>query len=550
MLRQEDRAVHLVGDTLRRGALALQRNSTLLAQQLLGRLRASAAPGLKPLLTEAAASGGHIWLRPLTASLIPAGDPLCASLSGHKGTVRSVAISRDGRRAASAGNSHPDQTLRLWDLEVGTELACHSGYAQAGGYTALCITPDSMYALSSLAAEVIVWDLGTGERVHVLRGHKSQVTALATAAGRALSGSTDGEVIMWDLRELKAIGQWRQQHETAWSVAISGDGCRGATATSERVIVWDLDTGRFAQRVQKTGFDGPWASPPLEFDAEAKRLRFGDPLVEWSVGTDRLRHLTKAATSGILAIDEAATLALRFVEDDGMSVWNLQSGSRIRRLPGIKAVAAVDITPDARWAIDTAFTHEVRLWDLELLKTERPGNESLNPIYGVDITPDGAHVVLRHDMSAHPRPTKGRSSVMPSGSRSVWDMRTGSRLPEAAAQKVLRRRRAVKRAAVAGPPIRQGGHDQYSEFTLEFGDNKVAAYKDEGWTVNVEDRATGERLSTFDCDAPLVACGAVGSTLVVAEVSGRVHFLKLEGAGAKEHSSSVGVRRPRSRTSR
>jgi len=87
-----------------------------------------------------------------------------------------------------------------------------------------------------------------------------------------LSGSFSGEVVLWDLRTLKAIRKLRDLRDAVGAVAISADGRKGAAATSERVIVWDLDTGRCTSRVQETGFDGHRANPPLEFDAAATRV--------------------------------------------------------------------------------------------------------------------------------------------------------------------------------------------------------------------------------------------------------------------------------------
>jgi WD40 repeat protein len=536
MLRDDDRAVYLVGDALRRGALALQHEPALLAQQLLGRLHASAAPGLKGLLARAAAYDSRIWLRPLSPSLIPSGDPLYASLSGHNGTVRSVAISRDGTRAVSAGNSYPDQTLRLWDLEVGTQLACHEKYAREG-YTALCITADSTHALSSLAQEINVWDLRTGDRVHVLRGHDSLVTALAATADRAVSGSANGRVVVWNLRELEPIGEWQDQDEVVWAVAISADGNKAAAAMSDRVVVRDLDTGRSVERRLECGFDGRWSYPPLEFDAGATRLRFGKPLVEWSLAANQLETLGDPSDRGqMLAINDTGAIGLRFIDGDGMHLWDVLRGQRIRRLPGLKAEpAAVDITPDARWAVDTAFTHEVRLWDLRLLQEVPTANEGLRSTHRMSMAPDGAHVVMTHDIRPRRRPA-GRTKVTAHGRSSVWDVRTGKRLPEAAAQKVLRRRTPREPAAHAALPVRKKRSGQYAALELVLGSRYIARCREEGWTVRVEDRKTRERVATFDCDAPIVGCMAVGTTLLIGEASGRVHFLRLEGTLAGRRS--------------
>jgi hypothetical protein len=80
-----------------------------------------------------------------------------------------------------------------------------------------------------------------------------------------------------------------------------------------------------------------------------------------------------------------------------------------------------------------------------------------------------------------------------------------------------------------GPARKDRISVQDGEYTLDLGDGYVARYREEGWTVRVENRKTGERFATFDCDAPLVGCGASGSTVVIVEVSGRAHFVRLEG---------------------
>src|SRR5207253_1957418 len=76
-------------------------------------------------------------------------------LQGHTGPVTSVAMTADGRRAASGSR---DKTVRVWDLERGICLAS-------------------------------------------LKGHRGSVQGMAmTADGRrAASGSADGTMRLWDL---------------------------------------------------------------------------------------------------------------------------------------------------------------------------------------------------------------------------------------------------------------------------------------------------------------------------------------------------------------
>ena len=48
-------------------------------------------------------------------------------LQGHRGAITSIAVSRDGKRAASASQrgdqTDDDAAIRIWNLETGQELA-------------------------------------------------------------------------------------------------------------------------------------------------------------------------------------------------------------------------------------------------------------------------------------------------------------------------------------------------------------------------------------------------------------------------------------------
>lgn len=74
---------------------------------------------------------------------------------------------------------------------------------------------------------VIVWDLTTGERVHVLRGHTATVrcVSLLNVRGRvmAVTGSRDRDARLWDLRSGLLIHTFRGHHESIRCIAVSED---------------------------------------------------------------------------------------------------------------------------------------------------------------------------------------------------------------------------------------------------------------------------------------------------------------------------------------
>ncbi|WP_371551498.1 caspase family protein [Streptomyces sp. NBC_00554] len=324
-----------------------------------------------------------------------------ATLTGHTAPVRAVVVAQvDGRPHAVTASS--DSTVRVWDLEAGTEGPILTGRTASvravvavqidGRPHAVTASADRTVRVwdlvdgrrqavtASADCTVWVWDLEAGTERATLTGHTDLVTAVAVAQidGRphAVTASEDRTVRVWDLEAGTEHATLTGHTDSVTAVAVAQiDGRPHAVTTSEdrTVRVWDLKAG--TEHATLTGHtDSVTAVAVAQIDGRPHAVTTSDDSTArvWDLGVEAegaiLTGHTDSVTAVAVAQIDGRPHAVTTSEDRTVRVWDLEAGTEHATLTGhtdsvtAVAVAQIDGRPHA---VTTSEDRTVRVWDLK-----------------------------------------------------------------------------------------------------------------------------------------------------------------------------------------
>jgi WD40 repeat protein len=531
---------------------------------------AAAAPDGRRVITSSADDTLRVWA-PLETN-----EPL-HELRGHTAPITAVAITADGTRAISASE---DQSLKLWDLKNGSELPRFGGHVLSAHL--LAITPDARRAVSaSVDGALRFWDVANGREdrpphlhgrtikalavsadgarvmfssdraLHVLDidrdaeyrldGHEGVIRTIApTSGGLVVTGSDDINLRVWDIAQMRGVGILKEHWWSVTAASVTPDGRHVVSAGRDEFIkIWDLHTLQelAAIRAPSKWINGVAVTPDGRHACTASR----DKLVRvWDVDSGAALHALSGHTEWVnaVAITTDGHRALSGGDDNVVRVWRLADRVEITSLGGYtNGVSSLAVSPDGRYAISGCWDSTLKIWDLDRYTCERelPGHrndQNTGWIRGVAVTPDGRRAV----------------SVAQDGLLKVWDLAAGAEMRTLTGHDSWVMGVAVfpdSRHAISGSADgtlkvwdldtgvalqTMAGHQGFVTSVALFPGARLAVSTSEDGTLRVWNVATGETVMWFTGDGQLRACAVSpdGRTIIAAEDSGRLHFLRCE----------------------
>jgi serine/threonine protein kinase/WD40 repeat protein len=269
----------------------------------------------------------------------------------HDGLIKDMAFVEGGRRVLTASW---DGETRLWDIETGDRLRVFRGHND--WVTSLDVSPDETRLLTSGRDRTTrLWDLESGQELLVLRHPGSASSAAFSPDGRqAVTGCYDQLVRLWSLETGAEERAFEGHTKPILAVAFLPDGKRLVSAGDDgEARVWNALSG-WPLRVFP-GVGGELKALAVAPGGERVLTAGRDSAaVFWNIetGEEIFRLDGHGGTVWGVAISPNGLLALTACHDKKLRLWNLEDGQLVRLFEGhAAAVNCADFGPGGRRAI-------------------------------------------------------------------------------------------------------------------------------------------------------------------------------------------------------
>jgi len=363
---------------------------------------ASFSPDGRKVITGAGDSTVRIWDNATGGELVKLDE------TGRGGLF---AISADGQHILTGGE---ERIAQYWDASNGQRLWELKGHRS--DVTALACSPDGkLLYTGDVKGHGKLWDATTGQMVRALEGHSKKITAAVFLPGgqRLLTSSHDHVVGQWDVATGKELTTQVLRHpKSVDAMAVTPNGANCVTACDDgHMRVWKINPPQIIRDIELPGFSIQTLT--IASDGRHALCACSDNKVRvWDLATGTLvaNPALKNAKDTFLNIGQGTVWSAAFSPDGSQIItgggndaklWQVESGRQLMAFSPHGAVASAAFSPDAKRVATGSWDGMIKFWNIDSGKVELKLTASKGRyINSVAFSPDGSKLLTGSDDAA------------------------------------------------------------------------------------------------------------------------------------------------------
>ncbi|MFK7949117.1 MAG: caspase family protein [Saprospiraceae bacterium] len=274
---------------------------------------------------------------------------------GHTAPITDIAISEDGRLAASASF---DGTIRLWDVLSKKELGIYE-MENTGSMGQFEVELKDDFLVGFGAGKIKTWNIKMSELI--AKGTYNVSAVAIDKNDNLLIGDENGQVTPSFSLTLEGIfGEEMIHNDWVEEVKISNDGKYFLTASSDGLLLWNKKNGKIVDTLTTQAVN----TANFSYDNQYIVAGGFDGIV-------RVFRVDDGAFINALELHENRLIYTDISRDNGtiistdvygkIAVWNTQTNDTIRTIETHKGLRSVALHPDGR-TLFVGFRNRLRLY--------------------------------------------------------------------------------------------------------------------------------------------------------------------------------------------
>ena len=268
-----------------------------------------------------------------------------------------------------------------------------------GPVSALALSRDEKFLITAVGDNTIrLWDMDMGREVARLSGHKNRITSLAVSPNGLMLASADsgGNVRLWNLKELKLSIQLESAPKGVRGLTFTPKGNQLVTGSADGTIrLWNIETGRETSHfaVHKAGVNSLCISGNGESVISSEEsgkvslhaLATGRHIMDYEGNAPNVQSVVMGIKGKLLAGAGS---------EGNVSVWNAETGVLLWKHKGHNGpVTSLTINEAAGILVSGGVDGRVWLWDVEKGQKLKPLGEHKGTVNFVQLDMEGAYVL-------------------------------------------------------------------------------------------------------------------------------------------------------------